>query len=1587
MVFQLNSTTAETSNDPFGLEREADEEAVPSFVRELEEDLAQEEANETSSAVERLSEAHIRSTAMVAAISESDSIGDGDSEALVAAIGEKYTQLEREIREGGEANTRIRAAYAEQTAELESVMDVVQNTNIREVDPALRENALQAFNATLDERAEDRANHALEQSYNNSLIDLSISDPNMAYMMAANEDMGSALDAMADRQTRRMILHREIERAGFVLEDRPWFFWGLDLIHRAVPFIESTAQTGNVEGTGNKFLDWLFPEGRIRREAAVLNDPRVPIEQYTANAQAMINAAVESSTDWGYTDVWQAMDIMRFRENSDLSQGANVFAVLDNLLPFAGLAKNAVNIPARLAANGARQASTAMTTELLQAAQRRGLPSIDDILGTPALSSSATLRSTTAVGQVFSGPVTRATLGDTMDNLATSVLPKIVNPLEVPTGVGVSGLVMRNLERGSELIERVIGKLSPSQRLIGSEMEEAIAAETLRFGERLNRDLVLDVNARATTIELSSGARAYRVVASIGRKDGSLFANELSARRYARSMGLSDESVEILTQPDGVALSVSSDVSEMGAIVTGLESRLPSGPFAVLRRYTSSARGILDEGLMGAALLAGNRRNAIISGIRDMAEPITRLGGSETKDLGVVMQLGRDGFVHGDDGFIAGGQWFSNSQLDEVYRRQFNRAVTPQERAAYHAARNINDMEYALRNDERYLELFNRGYEDISIEGVVSNRNGRVLSTYNPDRSPSVFSVADGAVVPPDVVSRRMSGAGDHVIVALADEVELGGVPVSRVLVRRGDLSASPLARVQLPYNPGGHRMYVGDYFSKQARFAAGGHGRTPQTFIVGKTRAEVDEWNAVMEEARLAFVAGADDVALDRILGRRGFPTGDEFIEGMRSGLYQPDKKFRTVLDRDLPEDYKTAGVRNFDELRDEAASGVIDMNQSRGQMYYGRRGDALMDFNGEQAATLNVYDTIDQSIRNISEIAAFGDFKTQAIERWFQTYKGVINLGDFRADAPLRRIFADSVLATSDDAVRQAAEAQRDVINRILNWRSPGDLRGDRMVRGLADWLGSRTSQGTLGRNAAEWLSVEGTKATPISWLRGVAFDLKLGLFNVAQFPLQISTILASTSIDPIRGLQGMKALPFVRHFFATKFDDVETALEGMVSRGLHKEIGFSDVAEFRAYMLDARQSGFLDVSAQSTGELGRQAATKGDSLGGGVVQGVRDFGRIPFSEAEVWNRIVGRHIAWGRLRKSMPELDYNSPAFHNRLATLQDDFTLNMQRESQAAWQQGIIGLPTQFFSYQARMLELMFSKRLTHSERASLILGQAFFYGSSGVPLLSTISGVMDDNADGEVGGLNTWRGFFDRGALDHIVWNLMEADVQIGERLAVGDFIEDQVRNIINMSAYGETSFFDVVTGATGGITLETSSDLVALMWAAATEAQAGNGGGMQVTRRSLQNFLSNASTYSNGLKAYTAFTYGTYVSNSGTVLAEDLSPVESVFALFSYQPGSVAAMSARMAWANDRSEAVKELASHHSRLWSRYITEPNNRADILTEMDHFMQFSVPDELRSDVIQRTRVSSSIAQSIELSQPLQAQQDRAIREGNE
>lgn len=1570
----------------------------------------------------QLSEERIREAAMKTAMIDSDtsSMSEEDAPETANQIAINYTQAEERIRRYGEANERRRAAYAQQRERIQSVVDLsremAEGTPVEGLEEL--EDARSAFREVAQQRAAEREQAAAEELFNDRMTDLALTDPGLADAIRRNEEFGGALETMHRREVARSILAREIdlaiEESGMEVH-RPFrmgLFTTLDFIFQSVPFIESTGQTGNLPSVVEVGpWAWLFPEGQIRREAQALHDPTLSAEEIRRRTQELVQSAMASSNDFGYQNVTQQNDIIRYRRDSRDAGLTNELAFFDNFLglPIVGAVKGSVNLPTLLARRGARNRASQVIANMTNAVNNGN--KVDDLLGTLAQPSNA--------------PVAAS---DDLHNVITETLPDLVNPTTSGSRAGMSGLILENVERGERLVREVLGELSPTARRNPEEVQALVDRALQETSERLNRDIVLNVNGRIDSMELSTGAVNRSLVVEVGKKNGEDFARRQDAVRYLNSLGLSDQGGEVVegvftprvegardglerflsAEPfqipgeQGWRIRITSDIPETGSLSVGLESPLPSNATAGVFRWTSSARGIMDERLQGAALLSGNRRNAIESGMRSMAEPLRNLKGSQRADLNTVLALGRDAppsYLFPEGVNPPSSMWFNDQQLREVYRRQLGREATTNELVSYHATRNIFDMEYALRNDAYYSDLLDRNFQQITVgsDGLVDDMVGRVLD--NPNQAPYqevYFPERNGIISRDEVAAHLAREDSDYVLVSLADEINLGDGTMSRyVLSRRTDVQTGPLARTQLAYNPGGHRMYEGRYFSKQA-VIQNGSGMNPRTYIVGRTKAEVDEWNGVMERARLAFIDGADADALDDILGGgRGYPSGQAFIDGMESGLYRRDVAFETLFDREIPEAYKNVGgsgrpVGNVEEIGDSASAGLVDLHRTRGQMYYGNRGDVLPDFNGDQGAVFDVYRTIDRSIANISQTAGFDAYKREAVERWLATYGGDTNADELiAAGAPPWRVFEEARWTSSRSALQHAAEAQRDVINRVLNWKSPGQIQEIGLIRGLSEWLGDRGM-----RKSAQWLIEEGARATPISWMRGLAFDLKLGMFNVAQFPLQISTILAATSIDPVRGMQAMMGLPMIRRFYAESVENLDAALEGMVRRNAHKSMGFEDVAEFRAYMMDARHSGFLDVSAQATSDLGRQTEGGISSALGGPMQSLREAGRIPFNEAERWNRIVGRHIAWRRVREQMPDLAYDSPDFRRRVALLQDDMTINMQRESQAAWQQGLLGIPTQFWSYSARMTEMLVGKQLTAAEKIRLGLGQFFFYGTTGIPMASFASDFYrQEVADGEVGELGTFRGFIERGALDHMIWGLSggEADILIGKRLGVGEGLTSIVRDAFNMGEFGSTSTAEMLLGATGGIIGEGTYDIFQVLRWASVEAMAQDpqGGGMPLTERAVQNLLANASSFSNGLKAYMAFNSRTLVSGSGTTLAGDLNAWQAAALIFSFQPGATEELSARMDWMRNRRDAIDELARIRSRLMSRFVNANSHqeREDILHELSAFTRLSVPDEFRSEVFEKTYISPDMLSGFRVRQPIQAAQDRAIREGSE
>jgi len=798
-----------------------------------------------------------------------------------------------------------------------------------------------------------------------------------------------------------------------------------------------------------------------------------------------------------------------------------------------------------------------------------------------------------------------------------------------------------------------------------------------------------------------------------------------------------------------------------------------------------------------------------------------------------------------------------------------------------------------------------------------------------------------------DAEIERLKQEG-YVLVNMEKTVKLAdGSEVRSFLTKMSDVKVEPLLRQQIGYRAGGHRIYRGKYFAKQAVFGVQPDGekfaKNPSTYIVGQTKAEVEYWVNRMEAARQLYLAGErDGSVLAKILPPN--MSGDDFIRNMDGSVYEKDTPFRVAYDREeLPDYHQASGWIDMRDVEETSIEGYLRTN---GRMYYGGKGEHLKDFQGAMAPTLDPYEAINQSLVNVANITSFSDYKISAAERWMKTF------GDYlekRPSSPMDALTNGNLQIGAPEYIRQQAEAQRDIIKRTLGWRTEFDRQKEIYTRRLSEWVAGNDPYSVRDKATAAALTWWNDK-NPVRALRGVAFDLKLGLFNVAQFPLQTATMAAAIALNPKAGLEGMHMIMPMLYGYFRKGAGEET-LNTLIERGMVKTGGFSTADEFKAFMKSAKNSGFFDVGGSHIliNSYGPNAAAGVLSSDGAF----RQAGRFWFYEAERWNRTVAYKMAWSDAVERYGAKAYKSNDFIRYVSGRAEDYSFRMSEQSAAYWQKGLLSIPTQFWAYNARMLEMMLGKEFTGVQKARLVLGQTLLYGTAGIPVAPYVAEKIKEHT-GAAPKIGSMMSYLDRGILDNALYAATGIDALVSKRVGTGAFWTDTLKDMFGASAYGEKSFMDVMGGATysiGKAGFETILDV-------AGYAAAESGGDMPLTSEAFMRLASNISTISNIQKAYLVHQYGTYVTSKGTTVVSGLPSQDAWAVALSFAPGELDEVAALKAFHDNRKEQVTEATRVLSNYRTRMINEPDHRREIMEEVNAYSRMLPPD-IRIDAIQRSQ----------------------------
>lgn len=1430
------------------------------------------------------------------------------------------------IQRSGLNRLQTEAAISSKENEVASAVAAMRAAPTSDPTGELRNQASLMAQQVLMEDIQDRQEYALEQRTAARVRDLAASgDSTQAQILMNMMEHGSPVQMQQDYIAKQLILQREIDRARIEVENQGWFSHLADFLASGVLVWKGKDADVDIPKGVQNWYDSLFSGERIRNEASALyNMPAPEFARYVR--ENLIPQVRESTSFLGFHNRAQDLDLLtRFQSTPPTDQTNAMDAIgIASVLPFTEMTK----IPSFLAGLGARRAGVSAIVEATEAIIKEG--------------TEAAVKSTGIPEEVV------------IEGLSVSA----INPQ--PSGIVSLGVdAGERLARGRALYEALTGEAVPNAgRLTEAEEKAAVQRVENAVREEFGREVKDVIPER---IPMTGGSYINRVTFLLGRKNGGGFASERSAQIWAGRDSVRLTDFETIRDASGQwFLKVTRNVSEEGFATTPLNPGATT--FWARRLLGSHLAG--DDILNEVAQVAGDRKAAAVNRImKPMQAVFRRLRPQERMNVDDMLTYQE-----------RQGRWLSENEAEAIWRRSFKREMGDRERDALRAAQELNDIEYAIRNDDLYKNLVVSGHSQIEFDTGIGpfSGPGRVLSELPKSFPNRVFDLTTREHilnVTPEVMERLR--AEGYQFIRPTEAMELAdGTTVGTFIGKPGSFVERNLDRLQIAYRAGGHRLYDPakvTHFLRQAVWSIQSDTgkkflRNPNTYR-GGTRAEMEHIGQLLEQARQRYIQGNATAAdIDAILGPRlGLPSGEDFLKGMEGYMHEDgiwrqdfvrDEPFVVTADRVMPEVYNTvdADVAAFANLEEGGFNGWL---RTTGRLYYSRKGIALRDWMGAEAPILDSYETINRSLANVIQLSSFSDYKIESVNRWIQTFRKYI---DVPANASSFREFLEGTVKPNiEPKIIQQLEAQREIIKRNLSWQTEIDHVGNQEARRFQDWLlgADPTSlQHTAAKTAIKWWS----NNNPVQALRTIAFDMKLGLFNPGQFLLQTSTMAAAWSLSPKYATQGMLSGYFTKLFLAGSKVDFEQ---------FAKMAGLSSAREAEAYLKTMKGSGFLDIGQHvAMDNFGPNAVT---SAMGNAANDFIGRGRFFFNEAERWNRTVAYRIAWGEAVERFGAEAADGNDFQRFLARRRHDYSFNMSKASSAWWQNGVMSVPTQFWGYNARMMEAVFGNTFTRTQRASLAAGQLLFYGAAGTPITVVIQQLYQMfNGQQPLTESPTEKGamgrFFNDGLIDTVMHGLTGQDISYGKRLGTGGWLVETIRSFFGISQYGPTSPAKFVAGASTNIAFNAlgsiGKGLSDVYQYSRAEAGAEDN---PVIGRALLSVADQISTVSNIHKALVLWNYGVYQSSSGLAMASDLPRPDAFAIALGFQPGELEQLNAMSDWNRNQSRIVDEAAQIINRYRARMVNEPDKRAEITNEINAYVRM-LPPNIRTKALRKAHGST-------------------------
>lgn len=871
--------------------------------------------------------------------------------------------------------------------------------------------------------------------------------------------------------------------------------------------------------------------------------------------------------------------------------------------------------------------------------------------------------------------------------------------------------------------------------------------------------------------------------------------------------------------------------------------------------------------------------------------------------------------------------WFDDDYLKSV--KEFNDTQIE----AYHAFKEIEDINYTIANDLARSDLASKGYKKIKLNEDDVGFFGKTIDSVTEPNTTTFYDAVEDKIyhvgeMSQDILQDLLK-KGDRAIVMKhsAEALQAGETPIKFVLVARKSAQVLDLPSAVVQYVPGGRRIYApGTRFAKVARVARSGSKQVvlrPLTLFADVDKKlmteKVDELNtilrAVKDNANKMSKAELGVHMNELTAGFKHYSIGtfeelEELVKvpgSTKKGLIDPRMTVEIVEDgQELSDTARLLqeGAYRLDDSDDFLRNSLQDLADANSRGYF-RRGEHLKDVSGNPAPIMSFKDSARRSVSIMVRNKTLPQYTKWWASEFKRLFSDVINPFDLRNMSDRELILHGRLMDTKEAIGKKslrnkinAAKTMQDKWRIITEQPTEWDNRLATYMNHLADSLGESYigKAGWFNRGTKSWEAL--AKANPIAFARFMTFQTFLALGNIRQLWVQALGAFNAVAISPLQGLRAVTLYGPLRA--CMKLSDDKSI--GVFSKAAAKLAGV-DSKTFRGMIQDLRKMGAYDAE---------------DLMGfldEGYIMSTNRLNRAStffYREGERFNTLVANTAAYLEHLSKTGKRPVKDSEFFDIMRRA-DDLSLNMSKASETRLQKGsATQLVAQFTNYPVRFFEAVFlgntKEKLSVRERALLAFANISAFGITGTLGVNWASEVFGEYTPESTAEEGFWFGWLD--------YALKQYGLDISVSSSAGPQLLDTVWNMMTdigpqrIPAAGAVETLYGTAAALAKTVNEymypqdtTGSDLrnLALMW-----------GYENKTIPALRN----------SSKALYALATGKLLSQNLEVLKKDVEPMEAFMYALGFKSDTEENLSRAIRYSLNKKELIADVIEDTRKLWN-----------------------------------------------------------------